>query len=128
MSNPSHSLSIRPVLRSFGRGLLCRCPSCGTGALFNGYLNQAVACEACGEPLEEYNAGLLVPLAVGLIVVLAYALVFLMIELAGGASPGAYMTILLPLALVASIAVLRPCKGALIGLLWALRASDELAS
>lgn len=115
----------RPVWPAIGRGILCRCPSCGTGSLFNGYIMQVDACSKCGEPLGEYNAGLLVPLLVGLLVVLVFAIVFLAIELAGGVSPGSYLAILFPTATIASLAALRPCKGGLIGLLWAARATDE---
>ena len=116
----------RPIWRSTGRGTLCRCPNCGTGRLFNGYLEQVSACPECGEPLAQFNAGLLLPLAVGLLVVLLFAVIFLVIELNGGVSPGTYLAILLPTSTIASLLVLRPCKGALIGLMWALRTSDEL--
>lgn len=121
---PAQALA-RPVWPAIGRGVLCRCPNCGTGNLFNGYIAQVEACSNCNEPLGEYNAGLLVPLLVGLLVVLVFAVVFLVIELAGGVSPGSYLAILFPIATVASLLALRPCKGGLIGLLWAVRASDE---
>lgn len=116
----------RPIWRSMGRGTLCKCPNCGEGRLFDGYLEQVATCPKCGEPLAQFNAGLLLPLAVGLLVVLLFAVIFLVIELNGGASPGSYLAILLPTSTIASLLVLRPCKGALIGLLWALRTSDEL--
>ena len=33
---------------AFMSGLLCRCPRCGRGKLFRGYLKLAPACSACG--------------------------------------------------------------------------------
>lgn len=128
MSELPQRLEARPMLRSIGRGVLCKCPNCGEGALFNGYLEQVDTCRNCNEPLAGYNAGLLVPLLVGLLVVLIFAIVFLVIELAGGVSPGTYLAILFPISIAASLLAIRPCKGGLIGLMWAMRASDELAS
>ena len=116
----------RSIWRSLGRGTLCRCPNCGEGRLFHGDLDQVALCAKCGEPLEKYNAGLLLPLAVGLLGVLLFAVIFLVVELNGGVSPGSYRAILLPTSAIVSLAALRPCKGALIGLMWALDASDEL--
>ena len=117
---------IRPILLSVGRGIRCRCPNCGKGKLFSGYLQQNANCQECDQPLGRYDAGLLTALLVGLIIVLVFAGAFLAIELAGGASPFNYLTILLPISVAASLVVLRPCKGGLIGFLWALRANDML--
>lgn len=118
-------IAARPIWRAVGRGTLCKCPNCGEGKLFDGYLEQVTACSKCGEPLGQFNAGLLLPLVVGLLIVLVFAVIFLVIELNGGASPGNYLAILLPTCVVASLVTLRPCKGALIGFMWALRTSDE---
>jgi uncharacterized protein (DUF983 family) len=48
------------------------------------------------------------------------------VELAGGASPGTYMMLLVPVAIAVPILALRPVKGALVGMLWSLGASDQL--
>ena len=37
--------------------LLGRCPRCGKGSLFNGYLNVAPACSACGLDYAPFDAG-----------------------------------------------------------------------
>lgn len=39
-----------------GRGLRCRCPNCGKGALFRSYLKLVDRCAACGEPLGHIRA------------------------------------------------------------------------
>jgi uncharacterized protein (DUF983 family) len=109
-----------------GRGLLCRCPNCGRGPLFAGFLTQAPTCTTCNEQLGAYNAGLLTSLLVGLLVVFGFAIVFMAVELAGGASPGTYMMLLVPVAIAVPILALRPVKGALVGMLWSLGASDQL--
>lgn len=127
MPNPANpTLQARPIIRSMLRGTLCKCPNCGEGKLFNGYLEQVENCPRCGERLGQFNAGLLLPLTVGLLVIFIFAMIFLFIELGGGASPGSYLMILLPTCIIVSLLTLRPTKGALIGFMWALRTSDEL--
>lgn len=117
----------RPGLwQAIGHGLLCRCPRCGKGKLMTGFLTQVATCANCGEPLGHLNVGLLLPFVV--IMIVAHMLIFAMLqmELVGWANPGLYMAVLVPLSIVAPLAIIRPVKGGLIGLLWRLRASDEL--
>lgn len=38
-------------------GLACRCPACGKGRLFDGYLTVVETCEVCGEPLRTRSSG-----------------------------------------------------------------------
>lgn len=38
------------------RGLACRCPACGTGALFSSYLKVNRTCPDCGEELYHHRA------------------------------------------------------------------------
>ncbi|MEM1130315.1 MAG: DUF983 domain-containing protein [Pseudomonadota bacterium] len=44
--------SERPLWRSIFRGLCRRCPKCGEGHVFQGYLKLRTACPACGEDLS----------------------------------------------------------------------------
>ena len=117
----------RPIWQAAKRGAICRCPNCGKGKLFDGFLEQVGKCAECGEPLAQFNAGLLLPLIVGLLIVFLFAGIFLVIELNGGASPGMYLALLLPTSTIASLLVIRPCKGAVVGFMWAVQTSDELA-
>ena len=41
----------------FLTGLMCRCPNCGEGPLFNGYLKVFDRCEACGADLSKADSG-----------------------------------------------------------------------
>lgn len=41
----------------FLAGLRCRCPNCGEGFLFDGYLKVAARCEACGQDLSRADSG-----------------------------------------------------------------------
>ncbi len=46
----------RPTSRSVMRGLRCRCPNCGVGKLFDGYLKVRDRCPHCGEDLSPQRA------------------------------------------------------------------------
>jgi uncharacterized protein (DUF983 family) len=46
----------RPARPAMLRGFLRRCPACGKGAMFRGYLKVRDACPACGEELRHHRA------------------------------------------------------------------------
>jgi uncharacterized protein (DUF983 family) len=46
----------RPLQPAIWRGLRRRCPACGKGALFQGYLKVRDACPSCGEALCHHRA------------------------------------------------------------------------
>jgi uncharacterized protein (DUF983 family) len=46
----------RPTLPAVRRGFRRRCPRCGAGALFDGYLRVRDHCPACGEDLFHQQA------------------------------------------------------------------------
>lgn len=46
----------RPLKRSILRGLRRRCPQCGEGIMFNGYLKVADSCPVCREELSHHRA------------------------------------------------------------------------
>ncbi|WP_350173817.1 DUF983 domain-containing protein [Hyphomonas sp.] len=48
--------SSRPMLTSILRGLRGRCPACGQGRVFDGFLKQAPVCSHCGEPIGQIRA------------------------------------------------------------------------
>jgi uncharacterized protein (DUF983 family) len=101
------------------RGLRGRCPACGKGRLFSGYLAQALECGSCGEDLSSYRTADFAPY----LVTFAIGLVFTPLALVLSASPysSALLVPLLALLALACAAVLLPrAKGAALALLWAL--------
>jgi uncharacterized protein (DUF983 family) len=97
-------------------GLRCRCPRCGKGRLFTGFLTLAESCEVCGLDFSFADAGdgpaVFVILFAGFIVVgLALVVEFMY-------RPPFWLHALLwgPLILLVTIAPLRPFKGVLIAL------------
>jgi|SRR5690606_30374511 len=116
----AHPAEPRRALRAMGRGIIGRCPNCGKGKLFSGFLALVPRCGTCGEPLERFEPDLLLALLVGLAVLTVAAHVFFAIELTGGGSPVLYLTLLFPITAVVTLLIIRPFKGGLVGLMWAL--------
>lgn len=107
------------------RGLLGRCPRCGEGRLFAGYLRVVPRCEACGEPLGLYRA------ADGP-AFFAMSIVGLLLIPVLGFGFAAFRSDPLTLALVVTacmglltLVVLRLVKGAFVGHLWAVKEIDR---
>lgn len=97
-------------------GLACRCPRCGIGRLFKGFLTLPPRCDHCGLDYGFADAGdgpaVFVTLIVGTIVV-GLALI---LDIAYEPPIWVHMVISLPLAVILCLAVLRPSKGVLVAL------------
>ncbi len=112
----------RPLVRSMLRGLICRCPRCGGGKLFAGYLRAVPACAACEEPYDGLHRAddlppYLTVFVVGHLIVAWFMAVDEFMPLSLAASLGLFI----PLTIVMSLALLRPMKGLTIGLQWSMR-------
>jgi uncharacterized protein (DUF983 family) len=92
-------------------GALGRCPNCGEGRLFEGFLKVSPACEACGYDLAAADSGdgpaVFVIMIAGFIV--AFGALFTMA--AYRTSVGVTLAIWLPMTLVICLVLLRPMKG-----------------
>jgi uncharacterized protein (DUF983 family) len=101
---------------SYVTGVTGRCPRCGGGKLFNGFLELAPRCEACGLDYGFADAGdgpaVIVTLLAGFIVV-GTALV---VEVKYEPPMWLHLAIFLPLTLVVCLGMLRPLKGILVSL------------
>ncbi|MDX7949757.1 DUF983 domain-containing protein [Lichenihabitans sp. Uapishka_5] len=105
-------------------GLAGRCPRCGMGRLFRGFLTVAPRCDQCGLDLGFADAGdgpaVFVTLAVGTLVV-GLALI---LDIAYEPPIWVHLVISLPLAVLLCLAVLRPAKGILVALQYRNRAEQ----
>jgi uncharacterized protein (DUF983 family) len=106
-----------PMLTAMARGLIGRCPSCGQTHLFNGYLTVVRECANCGAPLGAARADDAPPyftiLAVGHIIIPG----MLILERLERPPLWVHAAIWVPLTLFLSVALLRPIKGATVGLM-----------
>jgi uncharacterized protein (DUF983 family) len=104
------------VLQSALRGLACRCPRCGKGRLYSGFLDLQPACEACGLDYAFIDAGdgpaVFIILIAGAIVV-GCALI---VEVKYQPPFWLHAALWLPLILVTTLLPLRAMKSLLIAL------------
>ncbi len=110
----------RPLWEAMMRGLRGRCPHCGDGKLFASYVKTVDRCEVCSEEIHHHRAddlpAYLVIVIVGHIVVGA----FMAVEATTDLTVLQHLAIWVPLTIIGSLALLRPIKGAVVGLQWAL--------
>jgi uncharacterized protein (DUF983 family) len=112
----------RPMGQSMLRGLAGRCPRCGGGALFGRYLKVAERCEACGEPFEHRHRADDFPAYV-VIFLVGHIVVPLMLLADGDMHWPIWVHVAIwpTLALVLSLVLLQPVKGALVAWQWSRR-------
>jgi uncharacterized protein (DUF983 family) len=115
------SSEARPLARSLGRGLICRCPACGEGRLFERFLKVTPRCERCGEEFSPQRADDMPPYLV--IFIVGHIVVGLLVAAEKWADwpMWLHMTIWPLLTIVLSLLLLQPMKGAVVGQQWALR-------
>jgi len=114
---PSDSLPI-------GRGLRGRCPRCGEGRLFQGFLSLRPACERCGLDYSFADAG--DGPAVFVILIGGFIVVFtaLITEIVYQPPYWVHAALWLPLILLVTLAPLRLIKGLLIALQYHHKAAE----
>lgn len=109
----------QPSLKtSLLRGLLRKCPRCGAGRLFDGYLKRADVCPHCHESFDGVDADdgpawLTIGLTAHIVVPL---LIFL--ESRQLLSYGAEMAVVLLVTIASTLLLLPFCKGLFIAAIW----------
>lgn len=105
-------------------GLRGRCPRCGRGHLFSGFLTLSPACEACGLDFGFADSGdgpaFFVMSFVGIVVV-GLAMV---VEFAYEPPVWLHLALWVPLTLILSFGLMRPAKSLLISLQYANNAEQ----
>ena len=113
-----------PPLSPVSTGLAGRCPRCGDGRLFKGFITIADHCDVCGQDFTFADSGdgpaIFVMLIAGFVIVgLA-----LWIEVSYEPPMWIYPLIFLPLTLVVCLGMLRPLKGVLVALQYSNKAEQ----
>lgn len=111
----------RPMWRSMLRGFAGKCPQCGDASIFDGFLKVAADCPSCGEDLYHHRADDL-PAYLNIFVVGHVVIGFMMIVMTWKLM-GMWTTTIVTMLLcvIAAFALMRPLKGMVVGLQWALR-------
>jgi uncharacterized protein (DUF983 family) len=113
-----------PTQSPFKTGVACRCPRCGQGRLFSGYLTLAETCSVCKLDLRKADSGdgpaVFIILVLGAVAVgLLYLLQFVL-----GLPEWLTWSLLVILVLGGAIALLRPAKGIMVALQYRNRAGE----
>jgi uncharacterized protein (DUF983 family) len=110
----------RDIWAALKRGFRCRCPRCGQGRLFRAFLKTADNCSVCGLDFTPHRADDLPAYLV--IVIVGHVVVPTVLMIETNFSPPVWLQLLiyLPFTFFASLALLQPVKGAVVGLQWAL--------
>jgi len=116
--------ALYPPLPASATGMRGRCPRCGEGRLWNGFLSLQPRCQACGLDFSFADSGdgpaVFVIMIVGFIVVgLA-----LFVEFTFGPPFWVHVLLWVPLVLALSIGLLRPLKGFMIAQQYRYRAEE----
>jgi uncharacterized protein (DUF983 family) len=101
------------------RGLICRCPNCGKGRLYKGFLTPVSSCEVCGNDNTVYPSDDLPPYLTVLLVGHIIVGLLLLVNLYVSWPVWLQLSIWLPATAALSFALLRPMKGVAIGICWA---------
>jgi uncharacterized protein (DUF983 family) len=108
-----------PFFTALGRGAMNRCPVCGQGKVFRGFLKVVPECEACHAPLGRLRADDAPPYFTILLVGHILVPMVLWVEKAWQPPMWLHMALWLPLFTIACTLALRPVKGAVVG--WMIR-------
>jgi uncharacterized protein (DUF983 family) len=114
-----------PPVSILAAALLCRCPRCGKGKLYDGLLSVAPACAGCGLDLRAQDAGdgpaVFVVLILGALVVAGA----IAVEIAFAPPIWVHLLLWTPVIVGGAILMLRPLKAGLIALQYRHRALGD---
>jgi uncharacterized protein (DUF983 family) len=119
-SLPDVTLRSPPDLRTgLQRGICRRCPACGKGDLFCGYLTVRPVCKACGNDNDQYPSDDFAPyVTIFLVLHMMVPLLFLA-DRTWEMSVWFEGAVAIPIFSLATVALLPFAKGGVIGFAWA---------
>lgn len=111
----------RNVMQAMWRGVMEKCPNCGTGALFRRYLKVNDRCASCGQELFHQRADDAPPYFT--MVIVGHVVVGGVWGFEDAFHPPMWVhaAIWFPLTILLSLLLLPRIKGALVGFQWATR-------
>jgi len=107
------------------RGICGRCPACGEGRLLHRYLKVVDRCAACGEAYGHLRADDAPPWMTIIIAGHIVVPLLLMVERSFDPPMWLQMTIGPTAAIALALALLPRCKGAVLALLWSMKAEGS---
>lgn len=124
MAADKDTASTGKILLNGTRG---RCPRCGRGALFSGFLDVTERCAVCGLDFSGHDAG--DGPAVAGIFILGFGIMGLAWLLEVWLQPPLWLhaVVWIPLTVIGAVALLRPLKGLTIAIQYCVRSVEEPA-
>lgn len=113
-----------PDLSPIKTGIAGKCPRCGRGRLFQGYLTVAAQCNACGLSFDFADAGDGAAWFVMLFTCFVGVGAILGIEVAYSPAFWVHVLIAIPLIILMPLLLLRPAKGMLLCQQWKTKAAE----
>lgn len=118
---PAASTEERPTKPAMLRGFRRRCPNCGEGKIFSGYLSVVDKCPVCDENLQHHRAddgpAYLTILVVGHFLAIIMHVGFTQLR----PDPLVFATVLTVICVALSLYLLPRLKGVIIAIQWARR-------
>ena len=113
-----------PPISPFAAGMTCRCPRCGRGRLFSGFLTLAPRCEVCGLDYAFIDSGdgpaVFVIFAVApIVMILAFVT-----EALFHPAPWMHLVLWIPTIFILTLLFLRPFKATMIALQYQKQAGE----
>jgi uncharacterized protein (DUF983 family) len=105
-------------------GLRCRCPNCGEGQVFRGFLTFKERCEACGADLTIADAGDGPAFFVMFLTLIFIVPAAMFVELAFSPPRWVHILIWPPVILIFCLLLLRPTKATMFALQWRHKAGQ----
>ena len=116
-----HAMADRPLMPALGRGWRRRCPGCGGGPMFDGYLAVRRSCASCGEELYHHRADDVPAWAVILVTGKLLVVALLYVELAYAPPLWVHWAFWPAVTLAMVLWLLPRVKGSIVGFQWAQR-------
>jgi uncharacterized protein (DUF983 family) len=105
-------------------GLAGRCPNCGEGPLFEGFLRVAPKCATCAYDLSKADSGDGPAVFITLIAGFGVCFAALITEFTIHPPMWVHLVVWLPMTLVLSLGLMRPLKGVLLAAQFMNKASE----
>jgi uncharacterized protein (DUF983 family) len=110
--------SLPSLLTGVRRGIARKCPACGEGALFCGYLAVRPICPACGNDNDQYPSDDFAPYVTIFLVLHLMVPILFAADRTWDMSVGFEAALAIPIFLIVTLLVLPFAKGAVIGFAW----------
>ena len=125
VNTAEYSRETYSIANSVGRAFRRRCPHCGVGKIFKGYLKLSDKCSKCSAPTGEIRADDLPPYLTILLV--GHIIVPALLVVEGAYHPPMWMQMVIwpSLTLLLTLSFLPFIKGAAVGLMWHLKLSGD---